>query len=65
MSKGYWPINYENANAFQIPKELEAIFNEYSISNFPGLYFITKLIYSFNIFPFTNNFFSITVLLNF
>lgn len=26
VSKGYWPINYENANNFQIPKDLQNIF---------------------------------------
>lgn len=26
VSKGYWPINYENSSTFQIPKSLQTIF---------------------------------------
>lgn len=30
VSKGYWPINYENSSSFQVPAGLQTVFNEYS-----------------------------------
>jgi hypothetical protein len=26
VSKGYWPINYENASSFQLPNDFKAVF---------------------------------------
>lgn len=30
VSKGYWPINYENQVTFEMPETMKSVFNEYS-----------------------------------
>ena len=30
VSKGYWPINYDNSTSFDLPENIKKVFNEYS-----------------------------------
>jgi hypothetical protein len=30
VSKGYWPINYENTSAFELPENIKQVFNNYA-----------------------------------
>jgi anaphase-promoting complex subunit 2 len=30
VSKGYWPINYENSTSFELPEPIKKVFEEYA-----------------------------------
>ncbi len=32
VSKGYWPINYENQSTFELPQQLKTVFEDYALS---------------------------------
>lgn len=48
VSKGYWPINYENTTSFNIPPELKNIFEEYA-NRYSAIKAMRKIFFHYNL----------------
>ena len=48
VSKGYWPINYEAPQTFQLPPDLNHIFDEYA-KRFSDIKAMRKIFFHYNL----------------
>ena len=48
VSKGYWPINYENTSSFEFPENIKQVFNNYA-EEFSKIKAMRKIHYHFNL----------------
>ena len=48
VSKGYWPINYDNPNSFQLPAPFKKVFEQYA-SSYAKIEAMRKIFFHYNL----------------